>query len=141
MFAPVDSQPQRRRGTRVRAQIPVRITSLDPATSFSENCYTMMVNPQGCGIRCSRPLATGLQIRVDALPGRKTALARVANTRPLAAGSKFWIVGIALDSPGNLWCITPAPADWENTLPTIVSWNSSRDCQVDSTRLTAMVKR
>lgn len=112
MLVSAANPAQRRRGTRIRAQIPVRITSLDPAANFSENCYTMMVNPQGCGVRCTRPLATGLRIRVDELPGRKTALARVANTRQLAAGSKYWIVGLALETPNNLWCITPAPADW-----------------------------
>jgi hypothetical protein len=106
------SQQQRRRGTRVRAQIPVRVTSLDPTTDFSESCHTLMVNPQGCGIRCSRPLETGVQIRMDDLPGRGTALATVACTRPLSEGSKYWIVGVALQSPGNLWCIAPAPPDW-----------------------------
>lgn len=97
----------------MRAQIPVRITSLDPETDFSENCHTLVVNPQGCGIRCSRPLAAGIQIRMDDLPGRGTALATVAGTRPLSDGSKYWIVGVALESPGNLWCIAPAPYDWD----------------------------
>jgi hypothetical protein len=106
------SQSQRRRGTRVRAQIPLRITSLDPATDFAESCHTLVVNPQGCGIRCSRPLAAGIQIRMDELPGRGTALATVACTRRLSENSKYWIVGIALESPGNLWCIAPAPSDW-----------------------------
>ncbi|HZQ19861.1 MAG TPA: hypothetical protein VFA90_14170 [Terriglobales bacterium] len=107
-------QTQRRLGTRVRAQIPVRVTSLDPATDFSEHCYTLLVNPKGCGIRCSRPLTAGLRLRVDDLPGRGTAIATVACARPLEAGSRYWIVGIALDSPGNLWCIAPAPDDWGN---------------------------
>lgn len=107
-------EPQRRLGTRVRAQIPVRVTSLDPATDFSEHCYTLLVNPKGCGVRCSRPLNPGTQLRVDELPGRGTALATVACTRPLEVGSRYWIVGIALESPGNLWCIAPAPDDWGN---------------------------
>ena len=106
------NQPPRRLGTRVRAQIPVRVTSLDPEINFSEHCHTLLVNPQGCGIRCSRPLATGVQLRVDDLPGRGTALAKVASARPLSEGSRYWIIGIALESPGNLWCIAPAPPDW-----------------------------
>jgi len=104
--------PRQRLGTRVRAQIPLRVTSLDPAIHFSESCYTLLVNPKGCGIRCSRPLATGTQLRVDDLPGRGSAFAKVACARQLEQGSKFWIVGIALESPGNLWCIAPTPADW-----------------------------
>ncbi|SRR5581483_4293209 len=113
MLSSASNQPQRRLGTRVRAQIPVRITSLDPATNFSETCHTLLVNPRGCGVRCSRPLAEGLRIQVDDLPGRKTALARVANARRMSKGSQYWIVGISLASPGNLWCIAPAPQDWE----------------------------
>jgi hypothetical protein len=105
-------QPQRRLGTRVRAQIPVRITSLDPADNFSQTCHTLMVNPQGCGIRCSRPLAQGVQLRIEDLPGRGSTLAKVACTRPMEDGSNYWIVGIALPSPGNLWCMAPVPPDW-----------------------------
>lgn len=106
------NQPQRRLGTRVRAQIPVRITSLDPSIDFSESCYTLLVNPKGCGIRCSRPLTAGLRLRVDELPGRGTAIATVACARPLEEGSRYWIVGISLESPGNLWLIAPTPDDW-----------------------------
>lgn len=112
MASCASNQPQRRLGTRVRAQIPVRVTSLDPTIGFSESCYTLMVNPKGCGIRCSRPIRPGTQLRVDELPGRGTALATVACTRPLEEGSKYWIVGIALEYPANLWCIAPAPDDW-----------------------------
>src|SRR5438067_1079238 len=117
MASSANYQPQRRRGTRVRAQIPVRISSLDPAIDFAEHCHTLLVNPQGCGVRCSRQLEPGLQLRVDELPGRGTTLATVACTRPLGEGSKYWIVGIALESPGNLWCIAPAPEDWGKYSP------------------------
>jgi hypothetical protein len=30
----------------------------------------------------------------------------------MGEGSKYWIVGVALESPGNLWCIAPTPSDW-----------------------------
>jgi len=39
-------------------------------------------------------------------------MAKVACNRPLEEGSKFWIVGIAIEVPGNLWCIHPVPEDW-----------------------------
>src|SRR5215469_17082191 len=57
-----DHLPQPRRGTRVRAQILLRITSLDPATKFSESCHTVVVNPSGCGIRFSHPLEPGTHV-------------------------------------------------------------------------------
>jgi hypothetical protein len=107
-----NSQPQRRLGTRVRAQILVRVTSLDPAENFSQTCHTLMVNPQGCGIRSERPLPQGLELRIEDLPGRGSTLARVVCARPMSGGSKFWIVGISLPAPGNLWCMAPVPEDW-----------------------------
>jgi hypothetical protein len=112
MASCASNQPQRRLGTRVRAQIPVRITSLNPADNFSQTCHTVMVNPKGCGIRCPRPLTEGVQLRIEDLPGRGSTLARVACTRPMEDGSNYWIVGIALESPGNLWCMAPVPPDW-----------------------------
>jgi hypothetical protein len=36
-----------RRSTRIRAQLPLRVTSLDPALQFSEHCHTLVVNVQG----------------------------------------------------------------------------------------------
>lgn len=49
---------------------------------------------------------------MDELPGRGTAIAKVAGAQLINEESKFWIVGIALETPGNLWCIVPAPLDW-----------------------------
>jgi hypothetical protein len=108
----VDTAHQRRRGTRVPAQIPVRLSSLDPSSTFSENCHTLVVNPQGCGVRFPRPLKPGLQIRIENLPGGGSTTARVACSLPLNYNRKYWLVGISLDTPGNLWCLAPAPQDW-----------------------------
>jgi hypothetical protein len=102
-----------RRGTRVRAQIPVRVTSLDSdSATFSERCHTLAVNPQGCGVRFSRPLDPGAQIRVDELPGGSSVIAHVTSSIRLASNSKYWLVGICLEKPANLWCMIPSPADW-----------------------------
>jgi hypothetical protein len=103
-----------RRSTRIRAQIPFRLTSLDPAVQFSERCHTLVVNVQGCGVRLARRLEPGLQVRLDELPGGSQITARVANCVPLGAGEKYWLVGLALDEAGNIWCIHPAPADWRS---------------------------
>jgi len=108
----MDSGRQRRRGTRVRAQIPVRVSSLDPSSAFAENCHTLMVNPQGCGVRFPRPLTPGLQVRVENMPGGGAVTARVASSVPLNSTSKYWLIGISLDNPGNLWYLGPAPQDW-----------------------------
>jgi hypothetical protein len=103
---------KQRRSTRIRAQIPFRLTSLDPGIQFSEQCHTLIVNTQGCGVRLARALEPGLAVRLDELPTGKTVTARVANCVPLGAEGKYWLVGIALDEMGNIWGIRPAPADW-----------------------------
>jgi hypothetical protein len=103
---------QQRLGTRVRAQIPLRVSSLEQAGAFAESCYTVLVNPKGCGVRCKRPLEPGLRVKMEQLPGGETVTARVACSIPPAKGSKFWLIGIGLDHPGNLWHLAPAPSDW-----------------------------
>jgi hypothetical protein len=101
-----------RRSTRIRAQLPVRVTSLDPAVPFSEPCHTLVVNVQGCGVRISQRLEPGLAVQLDDLPTGQVATARVANCVPLGSAGKLWLVGLALDEPGNIWGIAPTPADW-----------------------------
>jgi hypothetical protein len=112
-----------RRSTRIRAQIPLRVTSLDPTVAFSESGHTLVLNTQGCGVRLSRALEPGMAVSLDELPGCKSVPARVANCVPLGAGGKWWMVGIALDEPGNVWGVHPAPADWasDNALATAAS--------------------
>jgi hypothetical protein len=101
-----------RRSTRIRAQIPLRVTSLDPAIEFSEHCHTLVVNTQGCGVRLSRSLERGVPVRLDELPTGQAVAGRVANCVPLGSEGKYWLVGLALDQTGNVWGIAPAPADW-----------------------------
>lgn len=101
-----------RRSTRIRAQIPFRLASLDPAVPFSEHCHTLVVNTEGCGVRLTQPLEPGLPVLLDELPGGESAPACVANCVPLGTEGKYWLVGLALEQPANIWCIQPAPANW-----------------------------
>jgi len=103
-----------RRSTRVRAQIPIRLTSADPAFQFSEYCHTLVVNIDGCGVRLARPLDPGLPLSLEELPCGKTVRARVANCFPLGTQGRYWLVGIVLEQPENVWCIQPAPEDWSS---------------------------
>lgn len=106
---------QRHHGTRLRAQIPLRVTSLDPTTRFSEPCHTLLVNPNGCGVRLPRSLKPGMRVRVEELPSGETVTATVASNSRISEGGKYWLVGLGLDTPGNLWCISPTPTDWTVT--------------------------
>src|SRR5271155_2387697 len=112
MSSAVNSHEAERRSTRIRAQIPFRLASQDPAIPFSEHCHTLVVNTEGCGVRLTQPLEPGLSVLLDELPGGTSAAARVANCVPLGTEGKYWLVGLALEEPGNIWCIQPAPANW-----------------------------
>ena len=101
-----------RRMTRIRLQLPVVLTSLDPKQPFSEACHTLVVNPQGCGIRFNRPLEAGALVCLEHLPGGNRATARVANCLAIGTDVKYWLIGIALDEPGNIWGMSDVPADW-----------------------------
>lgn len=96
----------------MRAQIPLRVSSLDPASKFSERCHTLLINPLGCGVRFPRSLTPGTRLRIDDLPGRGSIMARVASSVPPERGNKYWIVGIGWDAPGNICSLAPVPEDW-----------------------------
>jgi hypothetical protein len=106
------SQVQRR-SSRIRWEISIRVTSLDPSQPFMEQCRTLVVNPQGCGVRFARAVNPGAPVQLDGLPGTGSVTARVANCISLGADSKFWLVGLALDEPGNVWGVQYPPSDWE----------------------------
>jgi len=107
------AQPQReRRSTRVRVEIPLRVTSMPPAPIFSEDAVTLVVNPQGCGVKLSQSVPIQTRVRIDGLPGGLSANARVANCLPLGTGGRAFLVGLALEDPGNVWGLQSPPADW-----------------------------
>jgi hypothetical protein len=100
--------------TRVRIEIPVRLATLAPAEVYAERSHTLVVNPQGCGIKLSRALEPGTRVLLDGLPGGASTNARVANCLPLGTDGKAFLVGLALEVPGNVWGILKPPADWES---------------------------
>src|SRR5215475_7691982 len=65
-----------RRMTRMRVEIPLRLATLSPAPIFAEETHTLVVNPQGCGVRLSRALDPGTRVLLDGLPGGMQATAR-----------------------------------------------------------------
>jgi len=110
------TQPARR-STRIRAQIPLLVASLDSAVQFSERAHTVVVNTEGCGVRLSRALDAGTPVLLDELPGGNKVRGSVASSVPLGTEGKYWLVGIAFEECGNVWCIQPAPADWGDSQP------------------------
>src|SRR5580765_1339737 len=101
-----------RRSTRIRVEIPVSVTSMDRKRPFSEQCVLLVVSAQGCGFRSTRALQIETPIMVGDLPGGGSVTARVANCLPLGNDGKYFLIGAALYTHGNVWGIADAPEDW-----------------------------
>jgi hypothetical protein len=103
-----------RRGTRLRVEIPMIVTSMDRCHPFSAECIAIVVSSQGCGFRTSQALPLETPVLLGDLPGGATATGRVASCLPLGADGKSFLIGVALYNCGNVWGITNPPADWNH---------------------------
>jgi hypothetical protein len=103
-----------RRSTRLRVEIPVRVTSLDRMRPFADECMVLIVSAQGCGFRCSQALQLETPIILSSLPGGGSVTARVANCLPLGTDGKYFLVGASLYTHGNVWGIANPPSDWKD---------------------------
>ena len=72
----------------------------------------ILANPQGCGLRYGRQLEIGTRVRLEGLPAKRSVTAQVVNRISLGEYEKFWLLGLALDEPGNVWGIDKPPEDW-----------------------------
>jgi hypothetical protein len=102
-----------RRSTRIRVEIPVNVVSLDRMRPFAESCIVLVVSAQGCGFRSSRALQLETPIMLNNLPGGGSVTARVANCLPLGNDGKYFLIGAALYTHGNVWGIANPPEDWK----------------------------
>jgi hypothetical protein len=101
-----------RRSTRLRVEIPVSVISLDRMRPFAESCMVLVVSAQGCGFRCSRALQVETPIMINNLPDGGSVTGRVANCLGLGHDGKFFLIGVALYTHGNVWGIADPPGDW-----------------------------
>lgn len=101
-----------RRSSRVPANVPVRVTSLEPGTQFSEICETLVVNAHGCALRFPKKLDAGSVLRLHNRGGRQ-ATAYVVVCQPMGPDGKSWLLGASLDRPENFWGLESYPEDWQ----------------------------
>jgi F0F1-type ATP synthase membrane subunit b/b' len=98
--------------------MPVRITSLNPDTVFSEMCETLVVNVHGAGVRSPAALAIATPIRLETADHR-TATGWITNFEPLGQSAQWWLLGVALEQPANFWRVPNPPDDWTENLPPV----------------------
>ena len=94
------------------------LRSLDAVPPFSEACTAFLINPQGCAARFGRPLEIGAAVQLEGLAGGRSVTGHVVNCISPGEYEKFWILGLALDEPGNVWGIESPPEDWNEDTPT-----------------------
>jgi hypothetical protein len=75
-------------------------------------CLIIIANPQGCGLKLTRPLEIGTRVQIQGLVTTRNVIARVVNCISLGQYEKFWFLGLALHEPENVWGIQNPPEDW-----------------------------
>ena len=100
----------KRNGTRINCEMRVGLR-VDSFLTSAEECVVILVNPQGCAARFHRPVEIGATVQLEGLP-TGCVTARVVNCVSVMEGGKFWLLGLALDEPGNIWGIAMPPEDW-----------------------------
>ncbi len=106
-----------RRSTRLPLEIPLRVTSLDPKIKFAEDCKTVTVSAHGCGVISPHRLASGTRVNLELVADKQATTARVHELVPLDDSGNSWLLGLAMEKPGNFWGIKYAPADWAEEEP------------------------
>jgi CheY-like chemotaxis protein len=106
-----------RRSTRISVNVPFTLAGINRSYPFAELSVAILVNPQGCAAKFDRPLEIGTTVRLENLPAKHAVTGRVVNCFWPGEFAKFWIVGLALDEPGNVWGVETPPEDWNLNIP------------------------
>jgi len=101
-----------RRSSRVPIRVPLRVTSLEPHTQFSEVCETLVVSAHGCALRFPLKLDAGIALRLHGRGGRQ-AIAYVVFCQPMGGDGQGFRLGAQLDRPENFWGLESYPDDWK----------------------------
>jgi hypothetical protein len=100
-----------RRSTRLSLQIPVVITSLDPAYAFRKECKTVVVNANGCSVIVPQLLNNQTPVIVELVSNGASKNGHVVFAIPLSENFS-WLLGVEFDSPGRFWEVEHPPEDW-----------------------------
>jgi len=72
---------------------------------------------------------------LSGLPGGGSVTARVANCLPLGADGKYFLIGAALYTHGNVWGIVDPPEDWKIAAQSTPVADPSRSSEANSPTL------
>jgi hypothetical protein len=79
---------------------------------FDERCETLVVNLYGCAVKAGSTLPRGTPVQLQV--NGNVIIGRVEDVVAIAEHQNLWMLGIALDCPGNFWGIQNPPKDWDS---------------------------
>jgi hypothetical protein len=111
-----------RRSTRIDRTVPlVVLGQTKTGLSFQEKTSTVSFNLHGCRYpsRHEYPIGASVGLRVLQSDGETISpviRAFVKSVHPPASPRELFQVGVELESPANIWNVTPPPSDWNRLL-------------------------
>jgi hypothetical protein len=111
-----------RRSTRIDRTVPlVVLGQTKTGLSFQEKTSTVSFNLHGCRYpsRHEYPVGAAVGLRVLQPDGETISpviRAFVKSVHPPASPRELFQVGVELESPANIWNLSPAPPDWNRLL-------------------------
>ena len=111
-----------RRSTRIDRTVPlVVLGQTKTGLSFQEKTSTVSFNLHGCRYpsRHEYPVGASVGLRVLQPDGETISpviRAFVKSVHPPASPRELFQVGVELESPANIWNVTPPPSDWNRLL-------------------------
>jgi hypothetical protein len=111
-----------RRSTRIDRTVPlVVLGQTKTGLSFQEKTSTVSFNLHGCRYpsRHEYPVGSSVGLRVLQSDGETISpviRAFVKSIHPPSSPRELFQVGVELESPSNIWNLSPAPADWNRVL-------------------------
>ncbi len=64
-------------------------------------------------MRAPRPVPAGTAVELEGLPTQTQVAARVVTCISLGEYEKLWLLGLALETSGNVWGLDRIPDDWQ----------------------------
>lgn len=120
-----------RRSTRLDRTVPlVVLGQTRTGLSFQEKTSTVSLNLHGCRYpsRHEYPIGASVGLRVLQSDGETISpviRAFVKSVHPPASPRELYQVGVELESPANIWNVSPPPSDWNRLLGGSASMASS----------------
>lgn len=111
-----------RRSTRIERNVPlVVLGQTKTGLSFQEKTATVSFNLHGCRYpsRHEYPVGSSVGLRVLEPDGETISpviRAFVKSVHPPASPRELFQVGVELESPANIWNVSPPPSDWNRLL-------------------------